>query len=352
MEMKRIVIILQLIVFCQSFSFAQGLITVKRPNGATDLLYTDLNAAINDCPSGSTLVLSGGTFNLSNVTNINKEVHLIGSGHVPDSTLVTGRTVIGGDILLVNGSDNSSFEGFQCGSIITCSSNSCITAATVKNIRIEKVKFSSFASVCHSCNLGSYATNSSNFLITKCIFLDAAFYNAQNVEVTNSIILGKIFHLNGFANISNNIFLGNPSQTFGHLHSVKNSTVENNIFRGTYVYSGNYDGTYEFQNLLEGAWINILGYSSGNISNTSLSSIFTNYSDANATLENVYLLDLHIQSGSAAKGQGRDSKDLGIYGGNSYLAKPSIPNIDSKNVAKQTNAQGELPVNFQVTARN
>ena len=71
----------------------------------------------------------------------------------------------------------------------------------------------------------------------------------------------------------------------------------------------------------------------------------------NLSLDKIYLLDFHIKAGSAAKGAGTDGKDLGIYGGDGFRVKPPIPFIEFKEVAKQTNAQGLLPVNFKVKAQ-
>ena len=91
-------------------------------------------------------------------------------------------------------------------------------------------------------------------------------------------------------------------------------------------------------------------YFSGNKSNVVLTDIFLNYIEG-SNYANFPNLDLHIKSGSVAKNAGTDGKDIGIYGGSGFRGNPSLPYIEYKDIAKQTNPQGQLPVNIKVKAQ-
>ena len=161
--------------------------------------------------------------------------------------------------------------------------------------------------------------------------------------------------INGYAVIQNNIFTGFTGSDFRPLVSVNNSTIKNNIFDCfAYIYNYNYTniGNVEYNNLITASiwYLDPNSVSVNNIANVNLTDIFQNWF-GNANFNNFHQLDLHIKPGSVAKNAGTDGTDLGIYGGDGFRKKPSIPFIDYKEVARQTNSQGLLPVNIRVKAQ-
>lgn len=328
-------------------------INVRSADGTTDVVYTnpnDLQTAITNASAGSTITLSGGVFNTTNAAiNIAKEIHLIGAGFLADSTTQTSRTYIGnGQLNLKAGSDNSSLEGFEINSSINVSEN--ISGATLKNILINKVKVSTIA-----CGIYPNYTPSSklvsNLIISNSLTGSISCNYATQVRIYNNIVVGRIESLNGNAEIYNNILISSDYA----MVSISNTVIKNNIIRGNSSY-GLFSvriSNVESNNLTTITWPAATDGSvtSNNISNAVATDIFVRYDANNLTLDKLYLNDFHIKTGSVAKGAGTDGKDLGIYGGDGFRVKPSIPFIEFKEVAKQTNNQGQLPVNIRVKAQ-
>ena len=62
----------------------------------------------------------------------------------------------------------------------------------------------------------------------------------------------------------------------------------------------------------------------------------------------------HLKPESIGKNAGTDGSDVGLYGGQSYTegAVPSNPHIYFKQVAPQTNSNGQLQIQFKVRTNN
>jgi hypothetical protein len=154
--------------------------------------------------------------------------------------------------------------------------------------------------------------------------------------------------------VENNIFYYNGSHIF-----IYGGVYRNNIYLNPGSCGNTNFGNYAFYNNLQ------LGVStfqppnnpiatSGNLatSSTNPNDIFVNYPTGIDLYNDFHLFDFHIKPNTIAKNAGTDGKDLGIYGGDGFRAIPAIPWIEYKNVAKQTNNQGQLPINFRVKAKN
>lgn len=333
-------------------------INVKSADGATDIVYTnpnDLQTAITNASAGSTITLSGGVFNTANAAiNISKEIHIVGAGYVADSTTQTGRTLINGSVInLKSGSDNTTLEGFE---FIYSIQIAEYPATKVKNILINKVKVNSVTCGCNGGTCSPSNSIVSNIIVSNSVLSTISLGYATQVRIYNNIIIGSIYQLNGTSEISNNIFFN----SLGGLSDIYFTVIKNNIFNSSVYVFNSFYGRYLYSDNIESnnflstnTWpSNSNGSTSiNNIPNGVLTDIFQTYSSTNATFDKAYLLDLHIKTGSVAKGKGTDGKDLGIYGGDGYRTKPSIPFIELKEVAKQTNAQGQLPVNIRVKAQ-
>jgi hypothetical protein len=324
-------------------------ITVKQPNG-TETLFTRLDSAIIQSPSGATYFLSGDVFNnIPNPLNINKQVTIIGQGFDSDSTSFyhTSVTNLNVNLQILDGSDNSVFKGFSCNDInFTNPSNGNLK---VKNITIQRVKFYTINMPPNPYNTWNNP-NISNILISECEFHIGNFSRCSNLLIQNCLIGWYIIEISN-ASITNNIFIynyswnGNPS-----INGPYGSTIKNNIFRNSYISNGSSGGNTSFQNNL------FLGYSNlptiqGAIMSGNLVTI-QQPSDIFVDYQSTYTKnDYHIKPNTIAKNAGTDGKDLGIHGGSGFRGTPPIPWIESKNVGQQTNAQGQLPVYFRVKAK-
>jgi hypothetical protein len=127
------------------------------------------------------------------------------------------------------------------------------------------------------------------------------------------------------------------------------STIQNNIF----ITKNNEDGTGNIYNN------NLFNYPKINYGNNAFGiSYITNLSNPGVLFINQtgyainYTHDYHLVDPDKYKGT--DGTQIGLYGGSTPFKEkglPSNPQILSKKVATQTNAQGKLLVNFTVKAQ-
>ena len=194
--MKKIACLVLSFCFMTFQVFAQT-INVKSSDGSVDVIYSnpdDLQKAINEAPAGSTIALSGGTFNVGQTSlTISKEIHIVGAGIIADSTTVTGTTVVNGNISLDKNSDNSSIEAFEL-------SGRIIYTANINNLTLRKLTFSTLIYP------ETVSPKISNIMIFECVFFSAFLNFAKNAFISNCI-LTQIIALNGYASIENNVFL-------------------------------------------------------------------------------------------------------------------------------------------------
>ena len=109
--MKTFFLLSVLITRLSISSNAQNLITVQ--NGSSVSFYTTIPAAVTGANNGDTIYIPGGTWDIGSLT-INKELHIIGVGHNPDSAQASSITYISnGVIFLQDGASNGSFQGTQ-----------------------------------------------------------------------------------------------------------------------------------------------------------------------------------------------------------------------------------------------
>jgi hypothetical protein len=338
-------------------------ITVKQPNG-TETIFNRLDSAIYQSPSGSTYFLSGGIFpTFSNsVLSINKQVNIIGAGYAMDSTAAIGMpTLLTGHIYLGDGADNSIFQGFDLnGNSFEFANlqNGFYTKSKVKNVLIKRVKFGSIGIPVINNNINETNYNVSNIMISECIFNSGNFGRCANLKIINNVIFSNS---QTFINpvVENNIFLyGGTGWSGSAINECYGGIFKNNIHipGQTFIYN-----PYGYHNLQNNLQIGVNPfipmnvnpiYLSGNLGTTAIpADIFVKY-QGTPNLQNIHEFDFHIKPNTIAKNAGTDGKDLGIYGGDGFRAIPAIPWIEYKNVAKQTNNQGQLPINFRVKAKN
>ncbi len=339
-------------------SSAQDVIAVTKPNGQT-AVFNLLDDAVNNAGNGDYIYLPGGVFTLS--VNISKGIKLIGTGHYPDSTVYTDRTIIQGNLSIAAGAHQLLVEGiYLTGNI-----------SFVANNRSDNV-------VIRRCNIGSIAVGTSwNRNDTAKCYNPQFVHNvirgninlseAYSFLITGNIISGQIqvcIYHGGM--IENNVFLSKGiNATLSDLRFVN---FKNNIFLNdtTLAYSGyacyGYDGSCGtwgstfINNLFVGKATatglgSLASVSTNNIFQIAASTIFLNHTGSSFD----YMYNYHLQSTCAGVNAGNDGRDVGIYGtSNPYKAGavPINPHISYKNVPASTLPNGTIQVNFKVGAQD
>jgi len=284
---------------------------------------------------------------------ITKQLHLIGAGHHPDSSLATNPTYINSYIELREGSDGSSFTGIcfpgTSAGISFGNGTFCAKNIAVRRCYIYSLRFS----VSYSWSCGSI----DNVLIENIFLSNLYAIGGHHNQISNNIL----FMLDGFGNynnIRNNIFLSTSGNVIAQGPDISNSWFENNIFlASTNVFS--YHSTTFKNNVFNNNLfvqnisfpVNSSTIGSNNIVNQPQSSIFVNQS-GNAFN---YAHDYHLQPTCPGKNAGRDGTDIGIYGGVSPWKDGSIPfnpHFQSITVAPTTDSTGNLNVNIKVEAQH
>ena len=338
--MKRIYLILILITAVYTAK-AQNLIAVQH-SGSIPAFYTSLDDAVTNAQNGDTIYLPGGAFTFSSGI-INKELHIIGVGHNPDSTFATGMTKINvlNNIYLVSGANNSSFDGLYInnGNIYagTNSSDEDVDNITIIRCHITgNILLSALSTNWVVSNniidrdiYGMYHSNNSIYAQSNYIsnnIIEACYYFGPNNQFKNNFFFAYYFPLSQFKScvIENNLF------QYSSLN-VQSCTLNNNIFMGNYILPSDCIG-------------------SNNIINQTQSSIFVNYSGNGFS----YTDDYHLKSTCAGKNAGTDGTDIGIYGGAFPWKEGSVPHnphIINKTIGGTTNSNGALPVNIKVSAQ-
>ncbi len=292
--------------------------------------------------NGDTLYFSGGTFFPPTV--LTKELTLFGTGHYPDSTLVTGETFINGNISLSQGADNFYIEGVSISGKFEITSNESVKSLTIKRCYIE-----------NEISIRGNKTNmSSNIDIIGSVFKGGNFENVENLFVSNSIIYnGRI--VNSYENkFTNNIILYLDGTSYYYVFT---DCHNNNIFNNIICKANNYNNYFISghdnvlrNNVFSHALLN-LGTNpilSDNIGEVDLEGLFVNQSGVNFD----YSHDYHLQDETLYIGH--DGKQVGIYGGifpYKEGAVPKNPHIMEMNISDTTTEQGELPVKIKVSTQ-
>jgi len=336
---------------------AQNVIAVTTAAGQTSV-YTLLETALDNAGNGDCIYLPGGTFSFTKP--LRKSVTIIGTGHYPDSTVYTNRTIIEGGVSIGAGASNAMLEGMYVTGDINF----------VPNEKTENV-------VIRRCNVGnvivgnSWGRNDTARCYNPIILHNVIRGVVETSETYGFTVKGNI--INGAAQVciyhggtyENNIFLSVGDRvTLGDLRNV---TFKSNIFMNTQAlgYQGygcyGYDGACGswgcsfINNLFVGkdTTLNVIPMSSlrvGNIFQANPNDMFVRQS----TKVFDYNQDYHLKPGSPLKGTGDDGTDVGIYGSsNPYKASavPSNPHISFKDIPASTLPNGTIPLKIKVSAQ-
>ncbi|MEM7373978.1 MAG: hypothetical protein AAF587_35630 [Bacteroidota bacterium] len=319
-------------------------------NGGSPTLFTELDSALIHVQAGDSIFLPGGIFQTSSPL-IDKEIHLIGVGHHPDSTAATNFSRILGTIKLVSGADNSSLIGFL---------GAIQIGTTAANQEVDGVKIESIYGSIEIKHFSSSIPNPSDGLIIRGNILTSILRGGGSsgnkifnnyISIANNFGPGNIFSNNIFSANKTNFQQGNPP-----LWDIEHSRFDNNIFLSS-VYLSTQVTFCIFNNNLcvSNGQVNGLGGNGSQINQTlydqPLATIFENVPTTNFS----YDYDYHLKNTSLGKSYGLDGTDVGVYGGVFPWKAGNIPfnpHVQSRSISSTTNNLGELSVKVQVSAQN
>jgi len=344
MKTKQLFLSLAILLFCNIVSLSQNPVSTLEHDGTTQVFYGQGSFvdAYNASVSGDQIYLSTGFF--AAPTSIAKGIKIIGASHFPDSANVAKRTFIipafdgGGLRLNINaGADSLHLEGLYINGDIKYDAYNSINYVKVLRCRLSSAYFQS----------NSATATKSHCSFEECFIdgIDCAGY-VTNLFVKHCILNSAIYNINGSALIDGNIFLS----TSCIFNSVYSSIIKNNIVLSRdCVYDGYSYGNSYFNNLfIRGSWDFPLNTANNNYLGIPQADIFINQT-GNAI---DYTHDYHLKN--PEQYIGTDETQVGIYGGTTPFKEkglPSNPQIINKNIADQTDTNGNLPINFTVKAQ-
>lgn len=289
-------------------------------------------SAMAAAEDGDLISLSAGSFN---ATDITKAVKIQGAGYVQDAAKNRFRTTIVGDIAVVlkEGQVRLQIEGIWNDNTIQL--NGVINQFEVAKSRLSVLLFAD-------------DSQSNNCMINQCRIKNDLFPggNSQNLYVCNSIV--KCLR---------------PNSSNSTLY-VKNCVITESA--GGYDYNWDVYGTFENSILCRPTYnLNCSAYNNitnGNRFNTAtqennwyfdtwaLSEVFVN--DKTGGEADIDGGNFKLTDETAAQYLGTDGTQVGIYGGEfPFTDVPSNPQITSKQIASQSDANGKLSVKITVEAQ-
>ncbi|MBK6483304.1 MAG: hypothetical protein IPG01_09245 [Chitinophagaceae bacterium] len=349
--MKIIIVFVSLSLLTDS-TMAQQLIALHHSGQA--LFYTDFVTAVNAAQSGDTVYVPG--FSYSNTAvSINKEIHIIGVGHDPDSTLATSFTYLNGSINFTAGSDYSTIEGVRINGGIFFGSytgeNAPVNSITIRRCYMITCDFMQYYDQNYQ-----YHPNESQYILFENNII-SGFVNggySHNNGFYNNIILGAMFYFSDNNIFRNNIFYSQGSCYYWTsscaMSAITNCMFENNIFLSAQqIPYGITGGLFNNNIFVQGMPTGAIG--SNNLINQPQFEIFTMYSNS----LDVYSEDYHLNALSVGNSAGTDGTDIGIYGGAFPWKEGSVPanpHIQTKNLGYSTDQNGNFPINIKVAAQD
>jgi hypothetical protein len=293
-------------------------------SGGVTTLFTDLNTAISEAASGSTIYLSGGGFRISDDTKITKKLSIIGIGHRPDNNNADGSTLVIGNFFFEGGSDDSYLMGvYLSGEVYIGTGGNAVNNFLLRYCNVNSVQVGN--SSCQGVSINqNYVRNDSNG-------------GNSAISFTNNIMNGLICVTGGI--IDHNVSIGFIGGRFFD-HAIVVSQIKNNLLIGGIIHNSGcsisnnmcIDGTDGDYPILIGNWDDVIVGPNNGVNPTSSFAL----------------------KGSQGKNAATDGTDVGIYGGStgfSDAALPPGPRIVSRKVADQTDANGNLHVEIKVSAQ-
>ncbi len=330
--------ILLLSCFIIGSGFAQKRVALHS-NGNTTIYsgsqpFTD---AYNDAVDGDTLYLPGGQF--AGPNSYNKRLVIFGTGFRTDSSQVTGKTTIPSFTLQV-GADNFHLEGVEVSGNISFSSNAKIDSVQFRRIKVNG-----------SITIGGTNQDCEGIRIHECVILGtASLSNTSSPEITNSIMRFIANIENGY--IANNIITTSGNVTTRLINNINQSLFENNYLANLYT------NNYFMQNSSGNSFVNnAINFDPTAGATNNWSNNYTGIAPADLFIDYIYLFDEAANYGlqDPINYPGTTGNEIGLYGGYQPAKAGSIPanpHYQFKNIASQTNQNGELEVEITIEAQN
>lgn len=336
-------IILAITLSVTGLLFSQQRVALN--SNGTSTVFSGSNpflAAYNAASHGDTIYLPGG--NMPYPATIDKQLVIIGAGHHPDSSAVTTRTVLNGNLTLAENASGARLEGVHLIGILFTSTNHKVDNLSFLRARFGGVHFQ-----------GDRTTPCENVTFIECIVDGGlSLENSRQISFNNSIIGGHIFHSEELT-VMNSLILYNSTSWNGLsavIQNTNNSFFANNVFlRNSYasiVVAGSSLNTFT-HNVFAGvpdAGSNTFVNSHENID---ISTFFVNQSGHSFN----YAHDYNLMDPSSFNGS--DGTQVGVYGGAFPLKAgfiPRNPHFQTKNIPSQTNSDGELQIQLTIEAQN
>lgn len=337
-------------------SYAQTPRIVVQGTGAPQV-FTDFVAAVAAAQANDKIYLSGGTFPYTGGLVIDKPLHFIGAGIIPDSSQATGVTTLNGvdvnePLYILTEAAGSSFTGIRFtrtqwdGSSNT---TSVLFGTSIDNDAPTGVIFKRCWFQRHLV-LGHPSTPAANTntIIDECLFMGNLYGESHTATVTRSIFNQGVFSfwaglvlencivMNGVQNtwsaIIRNCYLRSGGNGYC-IYGCDNCIIENNISPNDWMTSGS-PGAVLTNNLVQ----------------VDPAAVFVLEDNAYYEVTD----DVHMLAGSPGIGHGTDGNDIGIHGTSAPYKPggvPYNPHFRSAVIAPATNPNGELPVNIRVAAQ-
>lgn len=336
--MKKLILIFT-IVTGFSTTYAQKDIAVV--NADTTIFCHSISEAITKSISGDTIYLPGRSFSESPI--INKNLCIIGTGHYPDSTLASGRTLISGNITMQNGSSSGSIEGLYLTGTIVFSANHVINNYTIKRVNVNDINTSNRHA--DSTNVG--------LTVTECVVRGSIIGDVDwsNVLIEKSIIQSQCQYFDNNTLFIHNVFL--YKSTYSSIYICTNCRIFSNVIMC--VNAIDYDCTgCEFDNniIVNNSAIGASNTITNCLRGVDWSTIFTNYDNSQVFS---YDFDFSLKVRTDIGTSGLNVADLGLYDNTMPYKTASVPfnpHISEKSVSRETDNAGNINVQIKVAAQD
>jgi len=343
MKTKAFLVALSAICFA-TVSFAQEKFNVQ--NKTKTEFYNDLETAIQKAVAGDTIYLPGKVIQVQNDVIIDKKLTIIGAGCDIDSIGGLQPTEIKrksdgayATINFRNGSDGSLLMGCIAGTIQFGHYNeNGESQQNIQNVTIFRNKI-------NAIYLGVDGSNNqvNNVFIKENQVGEQiwGFGTAVDCSITNNLVNsvggGKNFY------ISNNVI-------WGQITGGNACRFENNFIIGLFFFP------YSFNNCIfnNNAFVGIVTFPDGNYNNGDYNLIGQSGEETFEVNDFNYPKNLKIRADSDCKNKGTDGTDIGIFGGPAPFkagAVPFNPHIDKAVITGQTDKDGKIKVDIQVSAQ-
>ncbi|HNK68148.1 MAG TPA: hypothetical protein PKH36_05445 [Flavobacteriales bacterium] len=312
-------------------------------------VFTSLDTALSSAQPGDKVYLSGGSFLQVGDLVIDKQLHLIGAGIMPDSANVTATTQIHitNNLRFTTPCSGSTFTG-----ISFFPDDHTYFGTNPDDDDPVGLVFQRCEFVRGAINLGSDGNSVGSATFDECIMhttgTNQGFNGARGEAVLTRCILNHKT-LSGFARL----FMKNCVVFDARLQNASNCIVQNCVFTYTGAPLWQVSGVQISNCLVGGAsMFSNSGASSetNNIFNVAPGTFFV--SEADDWYH--YYDDIHLSPASGGVGMGNDGTDIGIFGTHAPYkigAMPYNPHFQQGAIDPATNWNGELPVQIRTAAQ-